>query len=593
MTAARKYAAVALGCAAVLCLPLLGIPTSWITLMVYIGLAALVTVGLVILTGVGGMTSFAQAAFVGISAYTTAYLTTRYGLSPWLTLPLCMLATGVCALVIGLATVPLGGHFLSIATIAWGVSVYYLFGTVEAFGLNNGITGVPAIAVGGFEFKETRSFFYLVWPAVGLALLASSNLLSSRVGRAIRALHGQAELARACGVDTMRVKLTVFVFAAVLASVSGWLFAHFQRVVTPTSFSLEAGLEYLLMAVIGGSGHLYGALAGSAAVVILRGQLEGVLNGLFNLTGNYEVIVLGALLIAILHAAPDGIWSVVRRFCRLPAPRVPEGSTAPDVSPAAQPERGTPVLTIDGITKRFGGLVVVNDLSFQVRAGEILGLIGPNGAGKSTTFNIISGALYPEHGSVTFLGDRLSGRSPEYAARRGVARTFQHARLVPGMSVLENVALGAHRRGKHGALRAMLRMNVAEELEIFGLATRQLERLGLSSIMHRHAASLSLGEARLVEIARALALDPLLLMLDEPAAGLRHGEKQALAEKLRALREQGITVLLVEHDMGFLMSLVNRLVVLNFGTKIAEGLPCDIRQDRAVQVAYLGEAIGA
>jgi len=252
------------------------------------------------------------------------------------------------------------------------------------------------------------------------------------------------------------------------------------------------------------------------------------------------------------------------------------------------PRAGEPLLTLTKARKTFGGLVAVNDVSFEVRAGEIVALIGPNGAGKSTIFNLVTGVLPPTAGEIAFKGERISGRSPQAVAARGIARTFQHVNLQPTMSVLENVALGAHLRGHKGAAASIARVDRAEEARLMAEAARQIERMGLSAHMHRPAGSLSLGQLRIVEIARALCLDPVLLLLDEPAAGLRHMEKRELADTLAGLRAQGLTILLVEHDMSFVMGLADRIVVVDFGTKIAEGTPAAIKTNPDVIKAYLG-----
>jgi ABC-type branched-subunit amino acid transport system ATPase component len=238
----------------------------------------------------------------------------------------------------------------------------------------------------------------------------------------------------------------------------------------------------------------------------------------------------------------------------------------------------------------FGGLVAVNDVSFDIQAGQIVGLIGPNGAGKSTTFNLITGILRLSGGEVSYAGERLSALDPRRVAERGIARTFQHAKVLPGMSVLENVALGAHLRGTAGVFRSFFRLDRKEEKALLAEAARQIDRVGLSAHRDRPAGDLALGQIRILEIARALCLNPTLLLLDEPAAGLRHGEKQELANLLRKLKAEGVSVLLVEHDMGFVMGLVDHLVVLDFGTLIAEGKPVDVRRHPAVIAAYLGSA---
>ena len=240
------------------------------------------------------------------------------------------------------------------------------------------------------------------------------------------------------------------------------------------------------------------------------------------------------------------------------------------------------------IRKAFGGLVAVNDIGFAVRAGEIIGLIGPNGAGKSTTFNLISGLLPLTSGEVLLRGQRISGLPSREVARRGLSRTFQHVKLVPDMTVLENVALGTYLRTRSGSLAAMLRLDRASEARALQEADRQLARVGLTEHRHELAGNLALGPQRLVEIARALASDPALLLLDEPAAGLRHKEKQALAAVLRQLKGEGLSLLLVEHDMDFVMNLTDRIVVMEFGTLLLEGTPAEVQASPAVRAAYLG-----
>ena len=373
--------------------------------------------------------------------------------------------------------------------------------------------------------------------------------------------------------------------AAVLAAFAGWLYAHMQRSVNPTPFGLNAGIEYLLMAVVGGAAHIPGALLGAGLVTVVNNLLQDLLPKLIGTQGNFETIVFGAILVLTLQASPEGIWPHIARV--RPRPH----RVRPDAAPLAarvMPPRGAPLLSVRGLNRTFGGLVAVNDLCFTLTAGEIAGLIGPNGAGKTTTFNLLTGVDQPGGGSVEFLGHSLVGLRAPAIARLGIARSFQHVRLVPSMSVIENVVIGAHLRGRAGPLRGVLRLDRAEEAQLYAEAARQLVRVGLAAQADRPATSLALGQQRVVEIARALCLDPVLLLLDEPAAGLRHNEKAELAALLRRLRGEGVTILLVEHDMDFVMNLADRLVVMDFGTMLAEGTPETVRRDPAVIEAYLG-----
>jgi branched-chain amino acid transport system permease protein len=567
-----------------------------VSLLNDIGIGALVALGLVLLTGVGGATSFGQAAFVGIAAYATAWLTTVHGASPWLGLLFALALTGVAALAIGLLTLRLGGHFLPLSTIAWGLSIALLFGNMDSLGRHTGMSNIPPLHVGPWSLVDARSMYYLVWTVVGLACLFSYNVLQSRTGRAIRALRGGAILLGSVGADAFRVRLMLFVMAALLAGLAGWLYAHMNRFVSPSPFDVRASIEYLLMAVAGGLGYLSGALVGSALVLILKNGLQDLLPQLTQRGGQLEGVAFAILFIVLLHQARGGLMGFVARWTR--GRFAPPPEAAPDQSVEPLPHRGlpatgAPVLAVKGAVKRFGGLIAVNDVSFEVRAGEIVGLIGPNGAGKSTMFNLVTGTLAMTAGRVEFLGRDITGLAQQHIARLGIARTFQHVKLRPHMSLLDNVALGAHARGRAGLMAAGLRLDRREEAQIRAAALRELARLGLAGRAHELAGSLPLGTQRILEIARALAADPVLLVLDEPAAGLRRKEKKALAELLRKLRAEGVTILIVEHDMDFVMKLVDRLVVMTFGSKLVEGTPAAVRANTEVQTAYLGSVVEA
>ena len=573
--------------ALMLLLPALPVPDFWITQSNYIGLYALVAIGLVLLTGVAGLISFGQAAFVGVGAYTAAYMTVTLSASPWLALLVGVAIAVVAALVLGAVTLRMSGHYLPLATIAWGLALYYSMGNMEFLGKYDGILGVPTLKLFGMDLGTGRGLHVVIWLLALLAAWAASNLLDSRPGRAIRSLKSGATMAEAMGISTFRYKLNVFVLAAVLAAVSGWLFAFFQRTVNPTPFSLTKGIEYLFMAVLGGISHVWGAFLGSAAVKLVEDQLQVLLPKLIGTSGNFETIVFGIVLIVVLRFAPDGLWSfVVRRLPRADRKRDWEGAAPLPSRP--KPAHGEPLLQVEAVRKMFGGLVAVNDVSFAINAGDIVGLIGPNGAGKSTTFNLITGVLELSAGQVRWRGEAIGGLPSREIARRGISRTFQHVKMIPDMTVLENVALGGYLRGKSGTLRAMLRMDRQEERGLFAEAERQLARIGIADHMHELAGNLALGPQRLMEIARALCTDPALLLLDEPAAGLRHKEKQALGDVLRQLKGEGVSLLLVEHDMEFVMGLTDRIVVMEFGTRLMEGTPAEVQASPAVRAAYLG-----
>ncbi len=579
-------------------------PDFTVTQFSYIALYSLVAVGLVMLTGVGGMTSFGQAAFVGIGAYATAWICTSPvvaaalpavvppGLLPWIGLALGLALTFLVAWGLGAITLKLSGHYLPLCTIAWGLSLYYLFGNLDFLGGQTGITGVPSLAVAGFSLASPRALGLVIWAVLLLSLWALHNLLDSREGRAIRALKSGRVMAESMGVDTARYRIKVFVLAALLAAVSGWLYAHLQRFVNSTPFNLNIGIEYLFMAVLGGAGHLWGAVLGASIVTLVKERLQDILPHLLGASGNFEVIVFGLLMVLVLQRFANGIWPALTRLSSpwLKSQPVPVPRAMAALARRPLPPVGERLLEADRVSKRFGGLVANDAVSMNLLAGEVHALIGPNGAGKSTFFNIISGVDDPSAGAVKLLGESMQGRASRDYAARGLGRTFQHVRLLGTRSVLENVALGAHRRGHHGWIASMLRLDRAEEAALLAEARRQIERCGLLEHLHAPAASLSLGQQRLVEIARALAGQPAALLLDEPAAGLRHLEKLALAKLLRQLRAEGLGILVVEHDMEFVMNLADRITVLEFGLVIAEGTPAQVQGNPRVLDAYLGGA---
>ncbi|ABE36870.1 branched-chain amino acid transport system / permease component family protein [Paraburkholderia xenovorans LB400] len=592
----RKWL-VAVGCLALVVAPLV-LPDFYTTLLIYTGLASIVVLGLVVLTGVGGMTSFGQATFVGLSAYTTGAISTTLGWSPWVTLPIAVLLTCLAAAVIGLLTVRLSGHYLVLGTVAWSVGLYYLFGNLPFLGGYNGISDIPPITFFGFSLAGSRPSYYLIWAVVAVAVVCTMNLLDSRTGRAIRSLRNPV-LAESFGIDIYRLRLPVFIYAAFLAAISGWLYAHYFRFVNPAPFGFDGSIDYAFMLVLGGATQVFGAIVGAFVLVVGKMLLQIGLTHVLPGPVHWDQIFFGLLIIGLFHHARSGILSARRMGAAspdnheadtedtvwIPAEIPCRFSSSQANALAAQPSA---TLRVEKVSRRFGSLLAVNGVSFDAAPGQVVGVIGPNGAGKSTLFNLIAGTLSVDQGEV-WLGEHcLSRLSPHQVIRHRVARTFQHVQLRPGQSVLSNVALGAHWLGRKGFIASLLRLDRHEERMLKARAMAAIERAGLKDVAFADAHTLPLGRQRVVEIARALSASPSVLLLDEPAAGLRHQEKRALGALIQQLREEGLTVLIVEHDMEFLMDLVDKIVVVNFGTKLCEGMPQTVQSDPQVIETYLG-----
>jgi branched-chain amino acid transport system permease protein len=569
-------------------------PAYHVSLAILAGIDALAATGLIVLIQ-AGQVSLGHAAYVGLGAYASAILTRDYGLTPWLGLLAGAAVAALAALPLGFVALKLRGTYLPLATLAWGMAVYViLVAATPITGGSSGFDNVPPLSILGHDLGAGRGCAVLVWLLVFLATVSLARLLRSRQGRALRAIRNHEALAVAFGINPARAKIVVFVLSAALAGLAGALYAHQAQFVSPAPFGLGASFTLLIIVMLGGVGHPAGAVLGAITVALMNLTLQTLFSGFISRIGPVEPVAFGLLLVVLLLKWPGGLWSALEAYLPPSARRQggqPNGlSNALRGRPATDARKAEPILELLHVDKRFGGLQALSDVSLRVLPHRILGLIGPNGAGKSTAFNIMSGLSRPTSGEVLIDGRSLEGR-PWQVIGQGLARTFQHVKLVEGMSVLENVALGAFWRGNAGWIDCLTGLDRAEEAATLQAAGAALERVGLTAQADSLCSSLPLGRQRLVEIARAIAAAPALLLLDEPAAGLRAGEKAALAALLERLRSEGMTIVLVEHDMELVMRSADWLVVLNTGRVLADGPALKVRNDPRVIDAYIGAGV--
>jgi branched-chain amino acid transport system ATP-binding protein len=546
-------------------------------LIAMVCLTAIVGVGLNVLLGLTGQVSLGHVGFFAIGAYAVAILTTFHEVSFWLALPVAVILAGLVGVVLALPALRVAGPYLAMVTIAFGFIIEN--SAIEWRSLTggaNGIVNVPPPAIAGHAFSLREIALCTVSLAAAI-LLAFRRLDGSAWGRAMRAVRASEVASQCLGLNPVAVRIVAFALSALAAGLAGAFFAPLSGFVSPSGFTFAQSILYLLAVIVGGAGTTLGPLVGAAMVVLLPQLLAGL--------AEYQVLFFGAVLLLVLWLAPEGIVGEIRRRFGAAAPaHRPHGRI--DVASYLTSGADGATLSARGIGLSFGGVRALAEVDFTAPAGKVTSLIGPNGAGKTTLLNLLSGLYRPRAGTIMLREQILNRRAPHAIGSAGIARTFQTSQLFAGLSVLDNVRVGVRRHRLGSPIPLGLR-RAADAVER-QLAESLLVFVGYGDALERPAGDLAHIDKRLVEIARALATAPKVLLLDEPAAGLGADDKVRLRALLRRLADIGIAVVLIEHDMGLVMEVSDSVVVLDAGRRIAAGAPAEVQNDPAVLKAYLG-----
>jgi len=574
----------------------------WETMMVCI--VGTLAVGLNVLTGFTGLISLGHAGLYCIAAYTGALLGIKLGITFFPALVISVIFTTLIGAILAFATLRVSGIYFAMVTIAFGLVVENI--VTEWQDMTNGPTGLDGILpvqIWGVKFTE-QYYLYLIVITFIVAILLGKNLVQSKYGRGLRAVSMNQIGAEISGINSLRIRILSCVFSAACAGVAGHYYAYLNLFLSPRYFNFDLSILFLVIVIFGGLGTILGPIVGTIILVVLPEILQQF--------AEYRLIVYGVLLLVVLGLVPTGIVGSLKQLVERFVPRIfrvkvemVEGKNGREINDhllgrgrLALKENGSNVrdnvlIEIKDLTKRFGGLIAINNFQMTIEPNTIHALIGPNGAGKTTLVNVISGIYRPTKGQVCFKGDRIDELPNWMIGKMGISRTFQTTKLFSDLSVCENVMVGFSQQIEYGLVRSLVHspFMIREERVLREQALELLDFVGYKGDANNFAKNLPFGYQRLVEIARALAVNPSLLMLDEPAAGLTRKEISDLDNLINNIREFGVTILLIEHHVDFVMGISDKVTVLEYGKKLAEGNPEKMKRDPAVIEAYLGSSI--